>query len=207
MNALENWFCATSFWRNVTRHKLLPWLLQGYDHGDRVLELGAGFGAATAALQEKFSAVTSLEYSGSLAAKLASRARESRHGEASRSVSNGQHLARVVQGDAAQLPFADASFTCAVAILMLHHLPSTELQNASLAEAFRVLRPGGMLVALEIHAGWLQRLVHTRSTFLPFPAAAANARLNAVGFARVSVDFFRGGFVLRAQRAAASRRS
>jgi len=46
--------------------------------------------------------------------------------------------------------------------------------------------------------------VHTRSTFVPFTAATANARLNAAGFARVSVDFFRGSFVMRAQREEAS---
>jgi ubiquinone/menaquinone biosynthesis C-methylase UbiE len=202
MNGLENWFCAITFWRNVTRHKLLPWMLQGYDHGERVLELGAGFGAATPALQEKFSSVTSLEYNGLFASKLAHeyRARATRDANASRAVSNGKCAVRVVQGDAARLPFADASFTCAIATLVLHHLPSVDLQNAVLAEAFRVLRPGGMLVALEIHDGWLQRLVHTRSTFVPFSAATANARLNAAGFARVSVDFFRGGFVMRAQR-------
>lgn len=206
MNGLENWFCATSFWRNVTRHKLLPWMLQGYDHGDRVLELGAGFGAATPALREKFCSVTSLEYSGTFASELAreSRARATQGANASRAVNNGKCVERVVQGDAARLPFVDASFTCAISILMLHHMRSPELQNAALAEAFRVLKPGGMLVALEIHDGWLQRLVHIRSTFVPFTAATANARLSAVGFARVSVDFFRGGFVLRARRGEAS---
>jgi ubiquinone/menaquinone biosynthesis C-methylase UbiE len=186
MNGLENWFCATSFWRKVTQRKLLPWMLQGYDHGDRVLELGAGPGAATPFLREKFPSVTSLEYSGVFAARLA------RQGAGS--------AIRVVQGDAARLPFVDGSFTCAIAILMLHHLRSAELQRAALAEVFRVLQPGGMFLALEIHDGWLQRLVHTRSTFVPFAPSTANARLNAVGFARVSVDFLRGGFLLRAQR-------
>jgi SAM-dependent methyltransferase len=113
-----------------------------------------------------------------------------------------EHIAHVVQGDAAQLPFADESFTCVIAILMLHHLRSRELQDCAFVEVWRVLRPGGIFVVFEIHDGWLQRLIHMRSTFVPVKASGAHAHLNAAGFARVSVDFLRGGFVLRAQRAA-----
>ena len=70
----------------------------------------------------------------------------------------------------------------------------------SSAGRIRVLRPGGSFLAFEIHDGWLQQLIHARSTFVPFVASAANARLNAAGFARASVDFVRGGFLLSAQR-------
>jgi len=108
-----------------------------------------------------------------------------------------------VRGDAAQLPFADGSFSCAIAMLMLHHLRSPELQDHALAEIHRVLQPGGVFLAMEIHDGWLQRLIHIRSTFVPVSASGANARLNAAGFARASVDFQRGSFVLRARRAVA----
>jgi SAM-dependent methyltransferase len=83
---------------------------------------------------------------------------------------------------------------------MLHHLPSAASQAAALAEACRVLRPNGLFLAFEIHDGWLQRLIHTRSTFVPFAASGANARLNAAGFPRTSVDFRRGGFLMRARR-------
>jgi ubiquinone/menaquinone biosynthesis C-methylase UbiE len=186
MNSLENWFCATAFWRNITRRRLLPWLLQDTDAGGDALELGAGPGAATRFLRQRFSSVTSLEFSASFASRL--------------SQQGGKDTARVVQGDAAQLPFADETFHCVVAILMLHHLPSSAMQAAALAEACRVLRPNGLFLAFEIHDGWLQRLIHTRSTFVPFAANGANARLNAAGFSRASVDFRRGGFLMRAQR-------
>jgi SAM-dependent methyltransferase len=191
-----------------------------------VLELGGGPGAATSALRRKFARVTSLEYSAAFAVTLA---RDSRNGKSlaqysaaptkgtprgaraqhadggEMSLTSGAAVVRnamVVQGDAARLPFAAESFSCAIAILVLHHLRSRDLQDAALAEIVRVLRPGGVFLALEIHDGWLQRLVHTRSTFVPFAASAANARLNAAGFARVAVDFMRGGFLLRAQRGA-----
>jgi ubiquinone/menaquinone biosynthesis C-methylase UbiE len=43
-------------------------------------------------------------------------------------------------GDAAELPFADGSFDAVVMAFMLFHLPRP---TAGLAEAWRVLRPGG----------------------------------------------------------------
>jgi ubiquinone/menaquinone biosynthesis C-methylase UbiE len=186
MNSLENWFCATTFWRNITRQRLLPWILRNTDAGGDALELGAGPGAATSFLRERYSSVTSLDFSASFAFRLSQQL--------------GKDAARVVQGDAALLPFADATFHCVVAILMLHHLPSTVLQDAALAEACRVLRPNGVFLAFEIHDGWLQRLIHTRSTFVPLAASGADRRLNAAGFSLVSVDFRRGGFLMRARR-------
>lgn len=48
-------------------------------------------------------------------------------------------------GDAQSLPFADASFDCAVAAWMLFHLPDVDM---GLAELARVLRPRGRLVAV-----------------------------------------------------------
>jgi len=188
MNRLETWFCATTFWRNVTRARLLPRMLDGQDLGTHVLELGAGSGAATPELLRRFPSVTSLEYSAAIARKIVAAQVQGR-------------AARMVRGDAAQLPFADGSFTCAIAILMLHHLRSAELQDSAFAEIRRVLQPGGIFLAFEIGDGWLQRLIHTRSTFVAVNAATLNARLNGAGFARVSVDFMRGAFLLRARRA------
>jgi SAM-dependent methyltransferase len=48
-----------------------------------------------------------------------------------------------VEGDAEQLPFEDESFDAATMISMLHHVDD---QGVALAEARRILRPGGRLV-------------------------------------------------------------
>jgi ubiquinone/menaquinone biosynthesis C-methylase UbiE len=45
-------------------------------------------------------------------------------------------------GDAAELPFADGSFDAVVMAFMLFHLPRP---TAGLAEAWRVLKPGGWI--------------------------------------------------------------
>jgi len=74
---------------------------------------------------------------------------------------------QVVQGDAASLPFADRTFTSAIAILVLHHLRSSEQQDRAFAEVHRVLQPRGHFFAFEIPDGWFNRVIHTNSTFVP----------------------------------------
>src|SRR6266849_6286956 len=187
MNAYETWFCGTRFWRWVTRRQLLPWILQGSELGEHVLELGAGPGGATKELGRIAGRVTSLEYDHVFAAKLSARV-------------NGSNAA-VIQGDAATLPFADGTFSSAIAILMLHHLRSNELQDRAFAEVCRVLRPGGVFLAFEIQDGWLHRVGHIKSTFVAVTPASAFARLTATGFSMVTVDIGHGGFRIRALRA------
>jgi ubiquinone/menaquinone biosynthesis C-methylase UbiE len=187
MNRYETWFCGSWLWRCLTRRQLLPWILQGSELGEHVLELGAGPGAATEELVLRAARVTSLEYDHAFTAKLGTRM-------------SGANVT-VIQGDAATLPFSDGTFSSAIAILMLHHLRSGELQDRALGEICRVLRPGGVFLAFEIQDGWLHRVGHIRSTFVPVTPASAFARLTAAGFSKVTVDFRRGGFRIRALRA------
>ena len=130
--------------------------------------------------------MTSLEYDHEFAARLGARV-------------SGTNTS-VLQGDAATLPFPDNTFTSAIAILMLHHLRSNDLQDRALAEIGRVLRPGGVFLAFELQDGWLNRVGHIRSTFVPVDFATAPARLKAAGFSRAAVDLWRSGFRIRALR-------
>jgi SAM-dependent methyltransferase len=188
MNALEHFFCSTSLWRRLTHRHLLPWIFSGANLGDHVLEIGAGCGAATAGLLQLAPHVTSLEYDERSIAKLKSK-------------NAGLNIAPVC-ADAAQLPFADQTFSSSVAILVLHHLKSKELQNRAFNEVHRVLRPGGSFFVFEINDDWIHRVGHYKSTFTPLSPGSAFARLTTAGFSKVSVDFRRGGFRLRARKAA-----
>lgn len=184
MNRFENWFCSTSYWRRTTEHKLLPWILEGISLGGHVLELGAGPGAATEALHQRAGQVTSLEYSHEFAARLAARVK-------------GKNI-RVVQGDASVLPFANASFSTVIAVLMLHHLKSPALQDAAFAEIARVLQPSGFFVAFEIEDSWLHRFGHIKSVFTPLSPASAKEKLSKVGFSDFAATTKFGGFRFRA---------
>jgi len=186
MNRFENWFCASSLWRFVTERKLLPWILSGYPLGDHVLEVGAGPGATTEELLRRASRVTSLEYDPDFVARLAERHK-------------GSSLS-VVRGDAAALPFPDHSFSSVLAVLVLHHLRSREEQDHAFQEFHRVLRPGGMFFAFEIRDGWLHRVGHYRSTFVPVAPGSAFGSLTLAGFSRIAVDIQRSAFRVAALR-------
>lgn len=187
MNAFEKWYCGSTLWRYLTRRELLPWMLQGSALGEHILELGAGAGPATMELARRAPRLTSLEYDHSSALKLRTRANHPNVG--------------VIRGDAAALPFPDATFSSAIAILMLHHLKSPELQNRAFSEVHRVLRPGGLFLAFDIPNSWIHRIGHVKGTFVPLDPATAVGRLMAVGLAQVTIDSRSGGFLIRAMRA------
>jgi SAM-dependent methyltransferase len=189
MNHLEHFFCSTSLWQRITHRFLLPWVLSEARLGDHVLEIGAGYGAATGHLLKLAPRVTSLEYDPRLLGRLAAR--------------HQCGALATLCGDAAALPFADQSFSSAVAILVLHHLKTRDLQDRALGEVHRVLRPGGSFFAFEINDGWIHRAAHYKSTFTPVTPVSAFARLTNVGFSKVSVDFRSGGYRFSARRAAA----
>jgi ubiquinone/menaquinone biosynthesis C-methylase UbiE len=186
MNSFENWFCASGLWRYLTERRWLPWALEGADLGEHVLEVGAGPGAATAELARRARSVTSLEYSHDFCMRLHSKV----------------DAARVVQGDASILPFKSQTFSSAIAMLVLHHLRSSGAQDRAFTEIFRVLKPGGLFVALEIQDGWLTRVAHFRSTFVPVSTDRLNGRLRTAGFSNVSVNNERGAIRIRAERIA-----
>ena len=188
MNRMEHFFCSTSLWQRMTHRYLLPWLLSEARLGDHVLEIGAGYGAATGHLLKLAPRVTSLEFDPRLLRKLKAK----------------YQCAQLIAlcGDAATLPFADQSFSSAVAILVLHHLKNRDLQDHALAEVHRVLRPGGSFFAFEINDGRIHRAAHYKSTFTPVTPGSAFARLTRVGFSKISVDFRGGGYRVSARRAA-----
>jgi len=184
MNSFENWFCASGLWRYLTERRWLPWALEGTDLGEHVLEVGAGPGAATAELTRRARSVTSLEYSHDFCVRLQARV----------------DAASVVQGDASVLPFESHTFTSTIAVLVLHHLRSSDAQDRAFAEIFRVLKAGGVFVALEIEDGWLTRVTHFRSTFVAVSTDGLNSRLRAAGFSNVSVTNRNGAIRIRAER-------
>lgn len=60
----------------------------------------------------------------------------------------------VMDADAQQLPFADASFDAIISSLVLHNIPSRQGRQQAVREIARVLKPNGCVVILDLrHTG------------------------------------------------------
>jgi SAM-dependent methyltransferase len=100
------------------------------------------------------------------------------------------------------MPFADRSFCSAVCFTVLHHVPSTGLQNRLFSEVYRVLRPGGTFAGTDSINSLLMQVFHFRDTLVLVDPMNLPARLESIGFSSVEVEIGAGRFRFRAQRAA-----
>jgi SAM-dependent methyltransferase len=135
--ALRYWQCIE--WREVQS-------LIGNGLGRSALDLGAGRGIASFALAKDGFSVTALEPDSSNLVGAG----------AIRALASAEHLdIHVVQEVSERLPFESASFDFVFARAVLHH--TKDLRTAC-HEIFRVLKPGGMLLAVREHV--LSRAEH-----------------------------------------------
>ncbi len=134
-------------YRFLARRIIIPWVLQGEQPTGEGLEIGAGAGAMTAQLLTAFPNLRMLatDYD----ADLVSIARGTLESFGER--------ATVERADAADLPFDEARFDWVLSAAMLHHVVAWE---RALAEAMRVLRPGGRLVGYDLLDTALSRVLH-----------------------------------------------
>ena len=173
MNGLHRWLCRSALWRRGLEQHLLPWVLDGLTLGPDVLEIGPGPGLTTDWVRRRVARMTALELDPRLAAALRRRLR-------------GTNV-RVVHGDAAQMPFADGAFSTLISLTMLHHVPSPGLQDRLLAEARRVLQPGGLFAGMDSTLSLALRLIHLGDTMVTVDPDTFGARLQAAGFEQVVV--------------------
>ena len=129
MNALHRWLCGSSLWKNAVERHMFPWVLEDVPLGPHVLEVGPGPGVTTELLRPKIASLTCVEIDCGLAQRLSRRM-------AGREVS-------ILCADATAMPLTDGAFDTALSFTMLHHVPSTALQDRLLAEVARVLPVGG----------------------------------------------------------------
>jgi len=183
MNRFHRWYCRTDRWRRTVREDLMPWVLRDADLGARVLEVGPGPGLTTDVLRTRVPALTALEIDPALAAALRAR-------------TTGSNVT-VVEGDGTAMPFPDATFTGAVSCTMLHHVPSTDLQDRLLAEVHRVLRPGATFVGSDSTTSLMFRLAHLFDTMVLVDPDAFGERLERAGFRDVAVRRANGAFRFR----------
>jgi ubiquinone/menaquinone biosynthesis C-methylase UbiE len=141
--------------------------------GAEVLELGPGWGAVTQWLQPRVERLTAVEYEQASADRLTAQYA-------------GTNVT-VLAGDAAALGFEDSSFDTVVSCTMLHHVPTRAQQNLVLAEAFRVLRPGGVFLGSDSLPSDGLHQFHEGDTYNPVEPASFLTRLQTVGFDAITL--------------------
>jgi ubiquinone/menaquinone biosynthesis C-methylase UbiE len=104
--------------------------LSGLPPASRVVDLGCGSGVFTRVLQRRGYRCCGADLSPKLIEAARAKFRD----------------VEFVEGDAEQLPFADASFDGVLLSGLVHHLPDP---FRCAAEVFRILRPGGRFVAFD----------------------------------------------------------
>ena len=174
MNILHRRYCRSDEWRQAVHHGMMPWVLGDVTLGANVLEIGPGPGVTTDWLRERVRSLTCVEIDRKLADSLKARL-------------EGTNVT-VVEGDATSMDFADASFDAAVCFTMLHHVPSRALQERLLAEAYRVLRPGGLFLGSDSTTSFRFRLFHVFDTCVPVEADGFAERLRAPGFGEITIE-------------------
>lgn len=173
MNENHAVLCASPEWAEHLESDVLAPLVAGVDLGDELLELGPGPGASTRWLRHRVARLVALELDPEAAARLADELA-------------GTNVT-VQVGDCTAAPFPDASFDAVGAFTMLHHLPTHALQFATLTEAFRVLRPGGVLLGADSLASQGLHAFHEGDTYNPIDPARLLVFLQAAGFVRVTL--------------------
>ncbi|ODS58155.1 MAG: hypothetical protein ABS36_04525 [Acidobacteria bacterium SCN 69-37] len=174
MNWMHRRLCASRPWRAWLTRDLLPWALTGIPGGGTVLEIGPGPGAATDVLLTWAQRLTCVEVDSALARTLARRL-------------TGRDV-DIRCEDATSLSAPDASFDTVVCLMMLHHVAPAARQDRLLAEAARVLRPGGTFVLLDSRPSRLMDVLHVRDTMLLSDPGTFADRLTAAGFDRAAID-------------------
>jgi len=173
MNENHAKVCTSPEWAQYIQTAVLPALTKDIELGDRMLEIGPGPGAATEWLCTRVSRLTAIEVDEAAAALLAARYA-------------GQNVA-IMTGSATALTYPSDSFDSVGCFTMLHHVPTIALQNKILAEALRVLRPGGVLIGSDSLASSDLHHFHADDTYNPVDPGSLLSRLQTLGFGHITV--------------------
>ncbi len=164
----------------------MPWALGEAILEGPALEIGPGPGITTDYLHTRVSSLTALERDPVLVRKLRERFR-------------GTNV-RVIEGDATAMPFENGVFRTVFCFTMLHHVPSAPLQDRVIAEAVRVLAPGGVFVGTDSRMSLRMKLFHWFDTMVIVDPKTFPGRLRRAGFTDTQIELSEGAFRFCAAR-------
>ena len=173
-------------YRVAARRIILPWILQDVEPSGEGLEIGAGLGGLTDQLLTLYPQFR----------MVATDTDVERVGMAEQVLSGFGQRASVQRADAVALPFPDGRFDLVLSAAMLHHVIEWD---KALAEAVRVLRPGGKLVGydmLNTAPARLMRVGERQGTTLLHPGQLKTA-LDHLGLTALQTRSALAGTVMR----------
>ena len=173
MNENHSKLCPSPEWATHIQDEVLPVVTEHENLGSDMLEIGPGPGAATEWLRHQVKHLTALDIDEEAAAKLAARYA-------------GTNV-EVVTGSAAGIGYPDESFDSVGCFTMLHHIPTAAGQNKLLAEALRVLRPGGVLIGSDSLPSDGLHHFHADDTYNPVEPSTLLVRLQTLGFHKITI--------------------
>jgi ubiquinone/menaquinone biosynthesis C-methylase UbiE len=173
MNPDHERLCSSPEWADYLQSEVLPAVTAGTTLGQEMLEIGPGPGAATAWFRQHVASLTALEADPAAADRLAARYPDGN--------------VTVDTGDATQLPYDDESFDSVGSFTMLHHVTTADAQYRILAEALRVLRPGGTLLGSDSLASTDLHHFHADDTYNPVEPGTLLVWLRTLGFNPVTI--------------------
>ncbi|MBV9320455.1 MAG: class I SAM-dependent methyltransferase [Mycobacterium sp.] len=173
MNLCHRLCCSSNRYAETVERRLMPWALADVDLGDNVLEIGPGYGANIRVLIDKTPHYTAVEIDQLMAERL-----RGTYG----------NRAQIIHGDGTDTGLPAENFSSVVCFTMLHHIPTLALQDRLFAEAFRVLRPGGVFAGSDSIASIPFRILHFRDTCNPVLPETLPERLRGAHFHDVCVD-------------------
>jgi SAM-dependent methyltransferase len=188
MNEKHLELCSSAEWAEAVQRWIIPWVIDGIELGDDVLELGPGPGRTTEVLVDLVPRLTAVEVDAGLAGALSARM--------------GHSPCVVVHGDATDLEFPDNRFSSALSFTMLHHVPSPAAQDKLFSEVARVLRPGGIFAGTDSLDSEGFRDLHAGDVCVPVEPETLPDRLSDAGFDQITVDTNEYGVRFRACRPA-----
>ncbi|HEX4509028.1 MAG TPA: class I SAM-dependent methyltransferase [Burkholderiaceae bacterium] len=147
MAAMAAWMLASSLW---LKQRVMRSLLAQRDwRGDeRVLDIGCGRGLVSVEAARRVSTgrVVGIDLwqasdlSGNGVAAILGNAR----------AAGVEARLQIDTGDARALPYPDASFDVVTSMTVIHNIPDAAGRRAAIAEAWRVLAPGGQMLVFDI---------------------------------------------------------
>ena len=145
---------AVSFLYTTRRGKFRVWeeILDGLQlRGDeRVLDMGCGRGAVLVAAANR---MTNGRLTGVDLWSTRDQSGNAREVTIRNAVLAGvQDRIEIATGDIRALPFRDATFDIVISSLAIHNIPSSAGRAQAIAEAWRVLKPGGRVAIADIRA-------------------------------------------------------